>query len=76
MATTVGYGNQAPATNEGKMFTIFYTLMAVPIMFAWFGVVGEACLNFLHRQLKDTMSHRTECKACHGTGAQPFPYEK
>lgn len=75
VATTVGYGNQTPATSSAKLFTIFYTLCAVPIMFAWFGVLGEVCLNLLHKTLKESMSVRKECDYCQGTGMQAFPFE-
>jgi hypothetical protein len=75
VATTVGYGNQTPATSQAKLFTIFYTLFAVPVMFAWFGVLGEVCLNILHRTLKESMSSRKECDHCQGTGMQPYPFE-
>jgi len=76
VATTVGYGNQTPATSQAKLFTIFYTLCAVPIMFAWFGVLGEVCLNFLHKTLKEAMSRRKECEHCQGSGMQSFPFER
>lgn len=39
--TTIGYGNVAPCTVGGKVFTVIYTLLGVPLTLLTFGNVGE-----------------------------------
>jgi len=37
--TTVGYGDLSPQTDAGKMFTIFYILMGIGIIFAFINAI-------------------------------------
>ncbi|XP_013775219.1 TWiK family of potassium channels protein 7-like [Limulus polyphemus] len=40
VTTTVGYGNMAPKTNFGKVVTIFYSIVGVPLMLLCLTKVG------------------------------------
>jgi len=40
--TTIGYGHIAPKTDDGKMFTIIYALIGMPLLVMFLNNVGEA----------------------------------
>lgn len=50
--TTIGYGNQAPATSGGKAFIVIYALLGIPIMGLVLAGLGEK-LDGLLKPLKD-----------------------
>lgn len=50
--TTIGYGNQAPATSGGKAFIVIYALLGIPIMGLVLAGLGEK-LDSLLKPLKD-----------------------
>lgn len=69
VSTTVGYGMQAPATNGGRWFTVFYMFVGIPIMLAWFGVMGEHALALVHRVMTEFFKSKPQvCKVCNGYG--------
>ena len=39
--TTIGYGDFSPATNEGKLFTIFYIVIGIGIILTFINTVYE-----------------------------------
>ncbi|KAJ8289572.1 hypothetical protein GJAV_G00002810 [Gymnothorax javanicus] len=39
--TTIGYGNIAPKTPNGRIFCIFYGLFGVPLCFTWISELGK-----------------------------------
>ncbi|CAJ1074128.1 potassium channel subfamily K member 5a [Xyrichtys novacula] len=39
--TTIGYGNIAPKTPEGRVFCIFYGLFGVPLCLTWISELGK-----------------------------------
>ncbi|XP_030641934.1 potassium channel subfamily K member 5 [Chanos chanos] len=39
--TTIGYGNIAPKTSQGRIFCIFYGLFGVPLCFTWISELGK-----------------------------------
>ncbi|XP_035261570.1 potassium channel subfamily K member 5a isoform X1 [Anguilla anguilla] len=39
--TTIGYGNIAPKTSNGRIFCIFYGLFGVPLCFTWISELGK-----------------------------------
>ncbi|XP_069017069.1 LOW QUALITY PROTEIN: potassium channel subfamily K member 5a [Embiotoca jacksoni] len=39
--TTIGYGNIAPKTSEGRVFCIFYGLFGVPLCLTWISELGK-----------------------------------
>lgn len=43
--TTVGFGDFAPQTDEGKIFTIFYNTMGVGIILSFINVIYEHYQN-------------------------------
>ena len=44
--TTIGYGDIAPLTNEGKIFTILFSFMGVGMAFYFFTLFG----NYVYRK--------------------------
>lgn len=46
VCTTIGYGNYAPDTVGGKIFTIIYGLLSIPLAGALLVSVAQAALNF------------------------------
>lgn len=50
--TTIGYGNQAPATSGGKAFIVIFGLLGIPIMGLVLAGLGEK-LDGLLKPLKD-----------------------
>jgi voltage-gated potassium channel Kch len=49
---TVGYGDFSPQTDAGKIFTIFYVLIGIGIVFAIFSRLAEALLASHRVQLQ------------------------
>lgn len=44
--TTLGYGDFVPATQAGKIFTVFYAFFGVAIVFYVFFVVGRYLMHY------------------------------
>lgn len=59
--TTIGYGNQAPATSGGKAFIVIYALLGIPIMGLVLAGLGEK-LDGLLKPLKDKVFIKTNEK--------------
>jgi voltage-gated potassium channel len=60
--TTIGYGDLAPVTNGGKLFTIFFVLSGVALMLYTLSTLGMYYLHYLehhrpaiHENIKKTM---------------------
>ncbi|XP_035709141.1 potassium channel subfamily K member 18-like [Folsomia candida] len=43
--TTIGYGNTAPRTAWGKILTMFYAVIGVPLMLLWLSNIGTLMAN-------------------------------
>ena len=41
VATTIGYGNITPSTDEGKLFCIFFTLIGIPYFAYMISVIAD-----------------------------------
>ncbi|XP_048387928.1 potassium channel subfamily K member 5a isoform X2 [Stegostoma tigrinum] len=39
--TTIGYGNIAPKTSQGRLFCIFYGLFGTPLCLSWISALGK-----------------------------------
>ncbi len=48
--TTVGYGDLAPQTDTGKIFTIFYVLTGVGLMFSFINTYYQHRANKLKKE--------------------------
>lgn len=46
LITTIGYGSVSAKTLWGRITTIFYTLIGIPLMLIYLSVIGEALANY------------------------------
>lgn len=61
---TIGYGDLAPRTALGKVFTMFYALLSVGVFVAVAAKIGAILLEKEHRQVR----RRAERKGGHDAG--------
>lgn len=54
--TTIGYGNYTPLTNSGKMLTVFYAVVAIPICFRSFAQFARLLLLAMVRLVSGRVS--------------------
>lgn len=58
--TTIGYGHSTPSTIGGKLFTMCYAMVGIPLGLVMFQSIGER-VNRLSRYLKPLSSFTLEC---------------
>lgn len=51
VATTIGYGNVAPQTVGGKMFTAVYALVAIPLVGTCLVALADTALHFMRKAI-------------------------
>ena len=51
VATTIGYGNVAPQTVSGKMFTAVYALIAIPLVGSCLVALADTALYFMRKAI-------------------------
>jgi hypothetical protein len=56
--TTVGYGDFAPETSAGKMFTILYIIVGIGVLLGYINVVAKIAIK--HRFGMDTIIEKTK----------------
>jgi len=54
--TTIGYGHQAPETNEGRMMCVFYSLFGVPLNAILIGALGALFSTKVSRMKKKALA--------------------
>jgi len=62
---TVGYGDLTPTTPQGKIFTIFYILIGIGLLVAFFSQLAQAFLNVRQeiQELREEYKQKRERKA-------------
>jgi voltage-gated potassium channel len=74
--TTVGFGNPAPTTDLGKLFTVFFVLSGVGMFLAVINAVGKAAV---HAQLENpkfaARAKRRAGQADDGSGESDLPVD-
>ncbi|XP_048000530.1 two pore potassium channel protein sup-9-like isoform X2 [Leguminivora glycinivorella] len=60
--TTIGYGHSTPATVGGKLFTMFYAIVGIPLGLIMFQSIGER-VNRLSSVIIKSLKHAMNCKA-------------
>uniref|UniRef100_A0A336MNA0 CSON004224 protein n=1 Tax=Culicoides sonorensis TaxID=179676 RepID=A0A336MNA0_CULSO len=59
--TTIGYGHSTPATVGGKLFTMCYAMVGIPLGLVMFQSIGERVnrlSSFLIQQVKKSLNHK------------------
>ena len=61
--TTIGYGDFAPQTDIGKVFTIFFSLAGIGLAFYFFSMVGR---YMFRKQLRDRLAEEGRLRTTKG----------
>ena len=59
--TTIGYGTFAPRTTGGKLFTVFYMLVGIPLAAATYGSIADSIIHLLFQPF--VHKHRRKVRA-------------
>ncbi|VVD03635.1 unnamed protein product, partial [Leptidea sinapis] len=59
--TTIGYGHSTPATIGGKLFTMFYAIVGIPLGLIMFQSIGER-VNILSSVIIKSIKRAMNCK--------------
>ncbi|XP_014249364.1 TWiK family of potassium channels protein 7-like [Cimex lectularius] len=66
LITTIGYGNVTPRTAWGRLITIAYALVGIPLMLVYLSTVGDTLaqqFRRLYSKLPHTKSHKAKASA-------------
>ncbi|KAG6459027.1 hypothetical protein O3G_MSEX011168 [Manduca sexta] len=64
--TTIGYGHSTPATIGGKLFTMFYAIVGIPLGLIMFQSIGER-VNRLSSVIIKSIKRALNCKQTNAT---------
>ncbi|XP_053619203.1 potassium channel subfamily K member 9-like isoform X2 [Plodia interpunctella] len=64
--TTIGYGHSTPATIGGKLFTMFYAIVGIPLGLIMFQSIGER-VNRLSSVIIKSIKRAMNCKQINAT---------
>ncbi|CAH0731529.1 unnamed protein product, partial [Brenthis ino] len=64
--TTIGYGHSTPATIGGKLFTMFYAIVGIPLGLIMFQSIGER-VNRLSSVIIKSIKRAMNCKQTHAS---------
>ncbi|XP_004923628.1 potassium channel subfamily K member 9 [Bombyx mori] len=64
--TTIGYGHSTPATVSGKLFTMFYAIVGIPLGLIMFQSIGER-VNRLSSVIIKSIKRALNCKQTNAT---------
>ncbi|CAK1546665.1 unnamed protein product [Leptosia nina] len=64
--TTIGYGHSTPATIGGKLFTMFYAIVGIPLGLIMFQSIGER-VNRLSSVIIKSIKRAMNCRQTHAT---------
>ncbi|XP_028164372.1 two pore potassium channel protein sup-9-like [Ostrinia furnacalis] len=64
--TTIGYGHSTPATIGGKLFTMFYAIVGIPLGLIMFQSIGER-VNRLSSVIIKSIKKAMECEQINAT---------
>tara|TARA_Y100000310_G_scaffold253795_1_gene260760 strand:- start:16 stop:405 length:390 start_codon:yes stop_codon:yes gene_type:complete len=71
--TTIGYGDLTPVTDQGKIFTIFYSFLGIGMAFYFFSLIGR---YMFRRQLRSKLSEQGRLKGKRGVRKILFGQKK
>ncbi|XP_038219305.1 two pore potassium channel protein sup-9-like [Zerene cesonia] len=64
--TTIGYGHSTPATIGGKLFTMFYAIVGIPLGLIMFQSIGER-VNRLSSVIIKSIKRAMNCRQTHAS---------
>ncbi|XP_041983942.1 two pore potassium channel protein sup-9-like [Aricia agestis] len=64
--TTIGYGHSTPSTIGGKLFTMFYAIVGIPLGLIMFQSIGER-VNRLSSVIIKSIKRALKCKQTHAS---------
>ncbi|XP_002740343.1 potassium channel subfamily K member 18-like [Saccoglossus kowalevskii] len=70
VVSTIGYGHITPTTQMGRLATVFYAILGIPLFFLFLAEAGDIVsipLRYINSVIIKSCKHCPDCESCTGT---------